>query len=64
MRRPDGEAGIDAFMDYVYFRENPQGRHEEWWHHVQGCRQVLKVVRDTMTHEVISVDAALEDKSR
>ena len=56
--RPRADAGEEAFLGYVYARENPKGRHEEWWQHVGGCRQTLRVVRDTVTHEVTSVAAA------
>ena len=50
--RPDGDAPVEAFHDYVYARGNPRGWHLEWWYHSGGCRQFLKVVRHTMTHEV------------
>lgn len=50
--RPDGDAGSDAFIAYVYERANPQGWHSEWWLHVGGCRQVLKILRHTETHEI------------
>ncbi len=46
------------WIDYVYLRDNPQGPHLEFWHHVYGCRQWLKVKRDTMTHEVIATGPA------
>lgn len=39
---------------YVYDRKNPRGAHQEYWHHVHGCRQWLAVTRDTQTHEVSS----------
>ncbi|MBI3506592.1 MAG: sarcosine oxidase subunit delta [Proteobacteria bacterium] len=61
-RRPDAGGGVDGFMDYVYMRDNPLGRHAEWWQHVHGCRQILKVVRDTSTHDISSVDAAVGEK--
>ena len=54
-RRPPEDAGSDAFFDYVYGRANPKGWHVEWWHHVRGCRQWLKVVRHTVTHEIRTV---------
>lgn len=41
-----------AFLAYVYERDNPRGRHVEWWQHVHGCRSVVKVVRDTATHDI------------
>ena len=40
------------FHDYVYLRDNPAGEHQEWWYHGAGCRQWLKVVRNTLTHEI------------
>lgn len=54
LTRPD-PAAPDAegrFFDYVYQRTNPAGAHEEWWYHAQGCRQWVKVARDTRTHAI------------
>ena len=54
-RRPD-PTGPDAprqFFEAVYLRDNPAGRHEEFWYHVQGCRGWLRVTRDTRTHDVL-----------
>ncbi|MCK0198675.1 sarcosine oxidase subunit delta [Ancylobacter sp. 6x-1] len=50
--RPDPAApgAEDAFFDYVYLRDNPAGPLEELWFHASGCRQWLKVLRDTRTH--------------
>lgn len=50
--RPAPTASENAFFKYVYIRENPKGWHTEWWHHVNGCRQWVKVVRNTVTHEI------------
>lgn len=50
--RPAADAGTEAFLDYVYNRDNPRGWHVEWWHHLHGCRRVLKVVRHTLTHDI------------
>lgn len=53
--RPDGEAvttDSDAMFDYVYLRDNPAGAIEEFWYHAQGCRQWLRVARDTRSHAV------------
>ena len=50
--RPEPEASEQEFFDYVYIRDNPKGWHTEWWHHVGGCRQWVKVVRNTLTHEI------------
>ena len=58
--RPAPDAGADAWFDYVYLRDNPRGRHSEYWHHSSGCRRWLIVERDTITHKVHHVrDAAL-----
>ena len=50
-------SGAD-WQRYVYERSNPRGPHPEWWHHNHGCRQLLTVVRDTLTHEVLQIAAA------
>ncbi len=55
VRRPGEEADVEAYYAYVYQRDNPAGRHLEWWQHVHGCRQVLKVLRDTVSHEILAV---------
>jgi heterotetrameric sarcosine oxidase delta subunit len=56
--RPSADEGEEAFLDYVYVRTNPKGRHEEWWLHVAGCRQTLRIVRDAHSHEILSVATA------
>ena len=58
VKRPDADAGAEAFYLYVYERTNPKGWHVEWWHHVAGCRQWLKVVRHTVSHEIRAVGKA------
>ena len=60
VQRPPGDATDQEFFDYVHIRKNPRGWHVEWWHHASGCRQFLKVVRNTMTHEVRAVVAATD----
>ena len=49
--RPSAEGDMEAFLHYVYARGNPKGWHVEWWQHA-GCRQWLKVLRHTVTHEI------------
>lgn len=41
-----------AYFEHIYLRANPRGPHLEYWHHVNGCRQWLKVKRDTLSHEI------------
>ena len=59
-RRPQnpGEAGLDTWMDYVYLRQNPAGRHQELWHHSSGCHAWLVVCRDTVSHDISEVTLA------
>lgn len=60
LRRPAPDAPADAWLRYVYERDNPRGRHEEYWHHTSGCRRWLVVTRDTASHEIEACrDAAL-----
>ena len=53
---PDAQA---RFFDAVYLRDNPAGPHAELWYHVFGCHSWLRVVRDTTTHKVLTVDMAM-----
>ena len=55
--RPDG-ADMAAMVDYVHYRDNPAGPNAELWLHEYGCRAWLHVVRNTITHEVLSIDLA------
>ena len=45
-------SSMDQWFDYVYLRENPRGRFDEYAHHSGGCRSWLVVSRNTETHEV------------
>jgi len=53
--RPGLADGLDAYNTFVYQRSNPLGWHTEWWLHTAGCRQLLKVERHTLTHQIRSV---------
>jgi sarcosine oxidase subunit delta len=39
----------------TYLRDNPAGAHRELWLHTYGCRSVVTVERNTLTHAVASV---------
>ena len=58
--RPDWQAddAADQFHDYLYQRDNPAGLHRELWFHEVGDRSWLVVTRNTVTHEIISVEMA------
>ena len=58
--RPSPGASDEAWQAYVFVRDNPKGRYQEYWHHGAGCRRWLVVDRDNMTHEVFSVADATE----
>jgi heterotetrameric sarcosine oxidase delta subunit len=58
-KRPAGDdASQDAVFDYVYLRDNIAGDMQEYWYHGGGCRAWLKVGRNTLTHEIKSVEPA------
>ena len=50
-RKPE-KASPETWVDYVYLRKNPAGRHKEYWHHSGGCGSWLVVTRDTRSHEI------------
>ncbi len=61
VKRPAADGNAESFYRYTYERANPKGWHLEWWHHAAGCRQWLKVVRHTVTHEIRTVAKAGDD---
>ncbi len=52
VKRPADDAPMEEWVNYVYFRDNPRGRHLEHWQHLQGCRAWVVIQRDTLTHEI------------
>jgi len=58
--RPDwqSENADQEFYEYAYLRDNPAGDHRELWYHEQGDRSWLVVTRNTLTHEITSVEMA------
>ena len=50
--RPSPDAPLDAWVAYVYLRDNPAGPHDEYWQHSAGCRRWFRIRRDTVTHEI------------
>ena len=47
--------------NFVYNRKSPRSKHIELWHHISGCRQWIKVQRDTVTHEIFKTVEADKD---
>ncbi|WP_192365504.1 sarcosine oxidase subunit delta [Mesorhizobium mediterraneum] len=56
--RPAANASEDDVFDYVYLRDNVAGAMSEHWYHGGGCRAWLKIARNTLTHEISSVEPA------
>ncbi|WP_343562593.1 sarcosine oxidase subunit delta [Kiloniella sp. b19] len=54
-RPADDNQDRENWASYVYGRENPRGWHREYWQHTGGCRSILEVERNTVTHEIRSV---------
>ena len=54
--RPAPDAGEAAWDNYVHLRDNPAGRTTDLWYHEAGCGAWLRVERDTVTHDVFSVE--------
>ena len=52
--RPADPASADdaTWAAYLYFRDNPKGRHAERWRHVHGCGRFLNCVRDTVADRI------------
>lgn len=45
-------ASDDDWADYLFYRNNIKGVHQERWLHTYGCRQWFIVTRDTANHEI------------
>ena len=56
LNRPSPEAGNDAWDDYVHLRNNPAGVTRDLWHHEAGCGAWLVAERNTVTHDILSVE--------
>ena len=57
---PRLDASSEAWTEAVFQRENIDGVQRETWHHINGCRMWIVVTRDTVTHEIYSVEPAHE----
>ena len=61
--RPPLEQTDAVWGEYLFFRDNPKGRHLERWRHVSGCGLWFNLARDTVTHEVLAVYAITDAPS-
>jgi sarcosine oxidase subunit delta len=56
--RPMADASTEAWVNYVYLRDNPAGPHDELWYHTAGCHAWLVVRRDVRSHAVLAARLA------
>ena len=57
LNRPAPEATPEGWDDYLHNRDNPAGVTQDLWYHEQGCCAWLKVTRNTVTHEILTVES-------
>lgn len=63
--RPDPASTDQAEWNaYVYDRVNTAGEHDEIWQHSGGCRSLLRVGRNTITHKISTVVLARDTSGR
>jgi len=60
LERPEQNADLDVWDDYLHLRDNPAGLTRDLWHHEAGCGAWLVVNRNTVTHAVSDVVLARE----
>lgn len=51
LHRPDRDAGLEVWDDYLHLRDNPAGDTREMWQH-EPCGAWIVVTRNTVTHVV------------
>lgn len=56
LRRPAPDAPPAAWDDYLHNRDNPAGVLRDLWYHEAGCGQWLAVTRDTLSHDIVTVE--------
>jgi sarcosine oxidase subunit delta len=56
--RPETVDWDQEWQDYLHLRDNPAGQNNELWYHAAGCGTWLKITRNTVTHDVLSVRLA------
>ena len=54
----------ETWGNYLFFRKNPKGNHQEMWAHATGCRQYFNVVRNTLTYEILESYRIGEEATR
>jgi heterotetrameric sarcosine oxidase delta subunit len=62
LNRPAPDAPAPAWDDYLHNRDNPAGVTRDLWYHDMGCSSWLVVTRNTVTHEILAVEAVADRK--
>jgi len=62
LERPADPQRLDdrQWADYLYHRSNLPGVVAELWWHSMGCRQWLRIERDTVSHRINRVGLAAD----
>ena len=53
--RPALDSSDETWGGYLYFRDNPKGALRERWRHTYGCGQWFNLMRNTVTHQILSI---------
>jgi len=62
LARPALEVSDEWWAEYLFFRNNVKGVHAERWRHTRGCGQWFNAVRNTATHQFLTVYRATEPR--
>lgn len=60
LSRPERDADLDVWDDYLHLRDNPAGMTRDLWQHEAGCGAWLVVTRNTVSYVVSDVVLARE----
>lgn len=60
--RPEPDAGLEAWDDYLHLRDNPAGVTRDLWYH-DPCQTWVEVERNTVTHEILSARPVSEARA-
>jgi sarcosine oxidase subunit delta len=63
LRRPNADAPLAEWDNYLHLRDNPAGATKDLWYHEAGCAQWLLVTRNTVTHEILGAELVSEQKT-
>ena len=62
LERPEAGAEPGAWDDYLHNRDNPAGITRDLWYHETGCSAWIVVTRNTVTHEILKTELAVDAK--